>query len=268
MTTTTTPQKDNWSASNYAKHASFVPKLGSVILDKLNPQSNERILDFGCGDGVLTKILASRAQSVTGIDASQDMILRAQQDDPPQNTTYHTVNGYDLAAWFDSQEKTDPYDAVFSSATLHWLKEEPAKAIQNIYHILKPHGRFVAEFGGFMNCGEIKNALIHALNKRGIDGNAASPWFFPSAEHYSKMLAENGFQVQEAELVPRMTELDTDIKGWIETFGFAFLEHLSNDQERKQVAQEVQDYLQPSFQREDGKWVVMYVRLRVIAIKK
>lgn len=153
MTTTTAPQKDNWSASNYAKHASFVPKLGSVILDKLNPQPDERVLDFGCGDGVLTKVLASRVQSVTGIDASQAMIERAQQDDPPQNTTYHTVNGYDLATWFDSQEKTDPYDAVFSSATLHWLKENPAKAIQNIYHVLKPHGRFVAEFGGFMNCG-------------------------------------------------------------------------------------------------------------------
>lgn len=82
------------------------------------------------------------------------------------------------------------------------------------------------------------------------------------------MLAENGFEVKEAELVPRMTELDTDIKGWIETFGFAFFEHLSNDEECKQVAQEVQDYLQPSFQREDGKWVIMYVRLRVIAIKE
>lgn len=110
--------------------------------------------------------------------------------------------------------------------------------------------------------------MIHALNKRGIDGNAASPWFFPSAEYYGKLLVENGFQVKEAELVPRMTELNTDIKGWIETFGFAFLEHLANDEERNQVAQEVQDYLQPSYQREDGKWFIMYVRLRVIAIKE
>lgn len=115
---------------------------------------------------------------------------------------------------------------------------------------------------------EIKTALVHALNKRGIDGNAASPWFFPSAEHYSKLLVENGFQVKEAELVPRITELNTDIKGWISTFGFAFLEHLANDEERNQVAQEVQEYLQPSYQREDGKWFVMYVRLRVIAIKE
>ncbi|CEP11515.1 hypothetical protein [Parasitella parasitica] len=263
-----TPQKDNWSANKYAKHASFVPKLGSVILDKLDPQSNEHVLDFGCGDGVLTKLLASKTRCVTGIDASQAMIDHARQDDAPQNVSYHTVNGYDLDTWFDAHEKAGPYDAVFSSATLHWLKEDPIKAIRNIHHVLKPQGRFVAEFGGFMNCGEVKTALVHALNKRGIDGNAASPWFFPSAEHYSHLLVENGFEVKEAELVPRMTELNTDIKGWIETFGFAFLERLANEQERAQVAQEVQDYLQPSFQREDGKWFIMYVRLRVIAVKK
>jgi SAM-dependent methyltransferase len=81
------------------------------------------------------------------------MIKSAKQDDPPKNVTYYTVNGYDLDTWFDSQEQVVPYDAVFSSATLHWLKEDPVKAIRNIYHVLKPQGRFVAEFGGFMNCG-------------------------------------------------------------------------------------------------------------------
>lgn len=156
-----TPQKDNWSSTKYAKHASFVPKLGSVILDKLDPQSNEHVLDFGCGDGILTKVLASKTQFVTGIDASETMIKSAKQDDPPENITYHTVNGYDLDTWFDSQEQTAPYDAVFSSATLHWLKEDPAKAIRNIHHVLKPQGRFVAEFGGFMNCGGSTHTHTH-----------------------------------------------------------------------------------------------------------
>jgi hypothetical protein len=110
--------------------------------------------------------------------------------------------------------------------------------------------------------------LIEALNKRGIDGKAVSPWFFPSAEHYKGLLCENGFDVKKIELVPRMTELNTDIAGWIETFGFDFLKPLRSDQERKEVAQEVQTQLEPGFQREDGKWFIMYVRLRVIAIKQ
>ncbi|KAI9469019.1 MAG: S-adenosyl-L-methionine-dependent methyltransferase [Benjaminiella poitrasii] len=263
---------DNWSSSNYAKHASFVPKLGSVILDMLDPQPNEDVLDFGCGDGVLTQKLASRCRSVTGIDASANMIQRAKKDNQSANTTYYTVNGYNLQIWFDERRSDNTtvghYDAVFSSATLHWLKEDPVKAIRNIHHVLKPGGRLVAEFGGFMNVGEIHTALIHVLDKHGYDGRVVSPWFFPSAEHYQRLLFENEFEVKHVELVPRMTVLNTDIVGWIKTFGFAFLEPLASDEERKQVAREVQDILQPGFQREDGKWVSMYNRLRVIAIKK
>jgi trans-aconitate methyltransferase len=106
------------------------------------------------------------------------------------------------------------------------------------------------------------------LDKRGLDGKAASPWFFPSKEYYSKLLEENGFQVIHAELTPRMTELNTDVAGWIETFGFNFLKMLPSDQARKEAVQEIQEYLQPGYQREDGKWLVMYNRLRVIAVKK
>ncbi|KAI8346748.1 S-adenosyl-L-methionine-dependent methyltransferase [Blakeslea trispora] len=260
--------QDSWSASNYAKHASFVPKLGSVILDMLNPQPNERVLDFGCGDGLLTEVLAARCQTVTGIDSSEAMVQAAKKQQQANNASYHVVDGYHLDQWFDEHADSNSlYDAVFSNATLHWLKKDPAKAIKSIHHVLKPKGRFVAEFGGFMNVGEIHAALIAGLCKRGFDGKALSPWYFPSAESYSQLLEQNGFKVAEANLIPRATLLDTDIAGWIETFGFEFLKPLSSDEERKKLTQEVQAQLQPCYQREDGKWFVMYTRLRVVAIK-
>ena len=150
-------QQDNWSANNYAKHASFVPKLGNIILDLLEPKKSEEILDFGCGDGVLTKKLATSCKSVVGIDASRKMIASAQKE-TPENTVYYTVDGYDLDTWFNQTQRR-PFDAVFSNATLHWLKRDPQKAIKNIRHVLKPQGRFVAEFGGFMNVGGKKKKL-------------------------------------------------------------------------------------------------------------
>lgn len=145
-------QQDNWSATNYAKHASFVPKLGNIILDMLDPQESEHVLDFGCGDGVLTKKLAKSCKTVVGIDASRTMISSAQND-KSSNTEYYTVDGYDLDTWFNQTQNGNPFDAVFSSATLHWLKRDPVKAIRNIRHVLKQGGRFVAEFGGLMNVG-------------------------------------------------------------------------------------------------------------------
>ncbi len=43
-----------WSATDYAKHAAFVPALGDAVLQLLNPHPGELILDLGCGDGVLS----------------------------------------------------------------------------------------------------------------------------------------------------------------------------------------------------------------------
>ena len=180
-------EQDNWSASNYDTHASFVPKLGNIILDKLDAKPSERILDFGCGDGVLTEQLAKKCHTVVGIDASTDMIDKAKS--LQSGIAYHVVDGHYLNTWFDQHEKQEPFDAVFSNASkllyflkfdnlvlftyifnyyylltlkiiiihimiiaLHWLKE-PVKAIKGIHHVLKSNGRFVAEMGGFMNCG-------------------------------------------------------------------------------------------------------------------
>ncbi|KAI9245297.1 S-adenosyl-L-methionine-dependent methyltransferase, partial [Sporodiniella umbellata] len=176
--------KDNWSSNNYSKHASFVPKLGFTILDILNPQQDEHILDFGCGDGVLTAELARQCKTVVGIDASEQMILKALRHD---NIAYFVVDGHEADKWFEETRQA-PFDAVFSNATLHWLKRDPAKVIRSIHHTLKPSGRFVAEFGGFMNCADVQNALINALNKRHLDGQSYSPWFFPSTDTYKNLL--------------------------------------------------------------------------------
>ncbi len=49
----------SWKADRYAQHAHFVPALGQPVLELLKPQTGERILDLGCGDGVLTEKIAA-----------------------------------------------------------------------------------------------------------------------------------------------------------------------------------------------------------------
>lgn len=108
----------SWSSSNYNTHASFVPRLGSIILGMLDAQSDEKILDFGCGDGVLTLKLAEQCKSVVGIDASSNMIDKAKAIAPPDtNIDYHVVDGHDVAEWFDAAPDLAAFDAVFSNAS-------------------------------------------------------------------------------------------------------------------------------------------------------
>ncbi len=49
-----------WNPRQYAEHARFVTDLGAPLIELLAPKAGERILDLGCGDGVLTKHLMDR----------------------------------------------------------------------------------------------------------------------------------------------------------------------------------------------------------------
>ncbi|GAA5940916.1 hypothetical protein JCM1841_005170, partial [Sporobolomyces salmonicolor] len=70
-------------------------------------------------------------------------------------------------------------------------------------------------------------------------------------------------------LVPRPTPLPTGLRGWLETFAFAFLDALPSPSDRDAVIDEVCQRLEIDMQPDgdDDSWTVMYVRLRFKAWK-
>ena len=68
-----------WNASEYEKNARFVTDLGAPVLRLLAPQPGERILDIGCGDGVLTRKIADAGCAVTGLDSSPEFCAAARR---------------------------------------------------------------------------------------------------------------------------------------------------------------------------------------------
>lgn len=53
---------------------------------------------------------------------------------------------------FNNNDAGFKFDAVFSNATFHWCKRDPAGVLESIKKILKPGGRLAVEMGGAMNC--------------------------------------------------------------------------------------------------------------------
>lgn len=241
-----------WDPDRYAKNARFVADLGAAVLELLAPKPGERVLDLGCGDGALTAKLAAAGARVVGVDSSLPQVDRARKS----GLSCRVMSGEALT--FDAL-----FDAVFSNAALHWMRRADA-VIDGVRRALVPGGRFVAEMGGAGCVERIQTALVAALDRRGLDGAGAVPWYFPSAEEYRSRLESRGFRVDTIALIDRPTPLPGDVTGWLETFAESFTARVPSA-ERPAYLEEVRRALEPQLRGVDGVWVADYVRLRFSA---
>lgn len=246
--------EQTWDPKRYARNARFVSDLAAAVVELLAPRAGQRILDLGCGDGVLTAKLAALGCDLVGVDGSSAQIEAARK------------LGLD-ARVMDAEKLTfhAEFDAVFSNAALHWMRN-PEAVIRGVWQALRPNGRFVAECGGHGCVAKIKKALVAALNRRGLYGEAAVPWYFPTVEEYSTLLRNAGFAIGYIALVPRPTSLPGDVTGWLETFAESFTARLPAD-ERPAYVGEVREALRPELMNPEGVWIADYVRLRFAAKK-
>ena len=109
------------------------------VVELLAPKSGERILDLGCGDGALTIKLTQLGRTVVAVDASPAMIAAAQT----LGLDAHVVDGHALTFH-------EEFDAVFSNAALHWMKN-PQAVVAGVWRALQPGGRFVAGLSSLCN---------------------------------------------------------------------------------------------------------------------
>jgi trans-aconitate methyltransferase len=253
MTSPGAGRHQTWSAGSYDTHARFVSDLAGAALEWLAPKPGERILDLGCGDGVLTEELARRSVTVVGVDMSDDLLSAARE----RGLDVRKMDGQALA--FDQE-----FDAVFSNAALHWMQQAD-RVVAGVWRALKPGGRFVAEFGGHGNVAAIVTAMRATGLRRGGDVALAGPWFFPSPDGYRAMLEGQGFEVKRIGLFPRPTRLKTGMAAWLDVFRKPFFDQFGD--QRNEVLAEVEDLLRPVLCDEFGNWTADYVRLRVEAVR-
>ncbi|QHW34464.1 methyltransferase domain-containing protein [Paenibacillus rhizovicinus] len=250
---------NEWNANQYDDKLDFVSALGKGVIELLRPAPGERILDLGCGTGDLTEELAKSGAIATGMDLSENMIASAKIKFPQIDFRTGNAEAFTVDA---------AYDAVFSNAALHWMKN-PERVIACVWNALNGGGRFVAEFGGRGNCETIIDALGEALKEDyGIDAAALNPWYFPSIAQYAKLLEDQGFDVKFALHFDRPTQMKDGEDGlghWLAGFADDFVKGFT-EQQRDALFAKVGSKTRTALFR-DGSWHVDYKRLRVMAIK-
>jgi SAM-dependent methyltransferase len=243
-----------WDAGLYATHAAFVPALGAPVLGLLAPQPSERILDLGCGDGVLTQKLVEAGATVVGIDADPAMIAAALE------------KGID-ARLGDARRMAfaREFDAVFSNAALHWVGA-PAVVTAGVARALKPGGRYVGEFGGHGNIAAIRVALRAVLKAHNYRVESDETSYYPTAEGFRAVLEAGGFTVDSCAIIPRPTPIPSGMSAWLNTFRGGFIDSAGvPPNKRSQIIEDVRALLRPVLADEAGNWVADYVRIRFSA---
>jgi 2-polyprenyl-3-methyl-5-hydroxy-6-metoxy-1,4-benzoquinol methylase len=84
------------------------------VLSRVDDFSGRRVLEVGCGDGRLTWLYASRAESVLGIDPDEEQISLARSNTPPEladRVRFEVGEAEDLS-------KTAVFDVAFLSWSL------------------------------------------------------------------------------------------------------------------------------------------------------
>jgi trans-aconitate methyltransferase len=249
-----------WNAELYDDKHSFVSQYGESVLELLAIKPGEQILDLGCGTGHLTKQIKDHGAEVTGIDASAEMIEKAEKEFP--DVSFSVADGANF-------HFNRSFDAVFSNAALHWMHKADG-VIKCVYDSLKPGGRFVAEMGGKGNMSYIIAATQQVLAKHGYKKlGERKLWYFPSLGEYTSKLETRGFRVTYAIHFDRPTLLQdgrVGVSKWLSMFGDTFFEGIPAN-ELEQILNEITDILEPVY-NDNGQWYADYKRLRFIAIKE
>jgi ubiquinone/menaquinone biosynthesis C-methylase UbiE len=108
-----------------------------TALRSLLPRSASRVLDVGCGTGVMTMLVAGLGHRVVGIDLSEGMLVQARAKLRPGSTVRFRL-GDALAP----PGRRGSFDAVLNRHVL-WTMTDPARALRNWRRMLRPGGRLV-----------------------------------------------------------------------------------------------------------------------------
>lgn len=246
----------DWNPDLYTDKHAFVWQLADSLVDMLAPQAGERILDVGCGTGQLTATIAEAGAEVIGLDNSESMLSEARREFP--HVTFDLKDAHNFS--YDS-----PFDAVFSNAALHWVTD-PVDVVRCIASVIRPGGRFVAEFGGHGNVRCLCRAARVASES--VTGQPIShPWYFPGIANFSSLLETAGLEVTQAHLFDRPVPLEGEsgLRDWLSMFGSHWLDKIPADQ-HADFFRLAENDARPDLFR-DGRWHADYRRIRIVALK-
>ncbi|MFA4915956.1 MAG: methyltransferase domain-containing protein [Syntrophales bacterium] len=255
-----------FDGKQYEKASAHQTSWGERMVGFLPLKGTERVLDIGCGDGRVTQKLAFRVPNgeVLGVDASNGMIAAAREYES-DNLRFEVLEVDELT--FHEQ-----FDVVFSHAALHWVRDH-AILLQKVYEALRMGGYARLNFAGKGTCPTlikvIREVMGHILYAMYFT-EFVWPWYMPTAIEYQNILSQSPFQnveVREEHLKRLFPSADSLIK-WIDQPCLVPFLAVISEKDKQEFRDTVIDYMIQRTRQSEGRFLELFCRLDVLAIKE
>jgi len=123
-----------WDRESEFRPLHDINPLRANFIDRLSPVAGRRLLDVGCGGGILAEAMALRGANVTGIDMGEAplAVARLHQQESGVQVDYHRATAEELAAL-----EPAAYDVVCCLEMLEHVPD-PASVIRACAALARP----------------------------------------------------------------------------------------------------------------------------------
>jgi len=264
MSPAATVWQTDWNPSLYMKFEDERTLAARDLLARVSLEDAREVFDLGCGPGNSAELLSRRfAQArVTGLDTSEAMLAHARKRAPQARFLRQ-----DIADWTPDT----PPDLIFANAALHFLPDHH-KLFPRLTRLLKPGGVIAAQMPS--TASESSHALMRMVAAEG-------PWssrLLPVAKT-QPLIA--GFEDYYEWLRPFAERIDIwtttyvhvlpgpdSIAEWFAGSALQpFLERLADDERCAFLARYREGLASAYPARSDGKVLLAYPRLFIVATR-
>lgn len=187
-------QLDDNSAHAYEEYlvARLFRRWGERLITFSEPKPGERLLDAGCGTGIVARLAAPHIAPdgiVTGLDSNDGMLDEARRQDPERQVDWQAGALERLP--FDDQS----FELVLCQQVLQFVGDIH-RALEEIHRVLTPGGRLALALLRNTEFNRSHAALADVLDRhagREAGDMMRSPFSGPDNESFRKSLEDTGF---------------------------------------------------------------------------
>jgi trans-aconitate 2-methyltransferase len=232
-----------WSGSDYAGISTLQQTMAEEAVATVPFAGNEQVLDVGCGDGHVTRMIAGMVPDgyVVGIDPSRGMLGEAMRGEcpGPSGPSFARADVRDLPFAQD-------FDVAVSFNALHWVPQQQ-RALKQIASVVRPGARVLIQVvcaGERPSVEAVAMTLCDRPHWAPRFTGFSAPFIHVHPEYFGELATRAGLSVAELTVTDRQWDFGTRerFSRWCAVGSAAWTDRLTGDEQTRFVEELVSAY--------------------------